>query len=348
MPDVVVIQEDVPSGLRVELRDADTPHARPRATPAFESGGPVEREKIYLPGRTRPILQIQQPRERDLVIKGAFRDHLHAQDGGTDARHAKQMRDRLETIRRRCNVVLVTWDGEQRVCFLAETKFGEESAFEKTYELTFDVLDAGAPGADVAAAARRAPGTEADLATQARALVAELRANLARARAALAARQLVDQLENGLDLADAALGDLQTAAEALQGADPKNVFAAVARATGAGRLAHTAATAVQLVARATGAASAVPTNDPDFVVAWWQLQFGVDDTMNIVIDLVRECRAQALARARQATRLYLVQPGDTLETIARNALGSAARAGELGLRPEDLVPGTYVRIPEAA
>jgi nucleoid-associated protein YgaU len=63
---------------------------------------------------------------------------------------------------------------------------------------------------------------------------------------------------------------------------------------------------------------------------------------------VQRLRAEARSRMQRAVRLYRVRPGDTLEAIARSELGDASRAGDLGLSPQDLVPGALIRIPEAA
>jgi hypothetical protein len=60
---------------------------------------------------------------------------------------------------------------------------------------------------------------------------------------------------------------------------------------------------------------------------------------------MRSLQFTANQRIASTTRLYQVAPGDTLESIAALKLGSPARAGDLGIRPQDLRPGRLIRLP---
>jgi hypothetical protein len=56
---------------------------------------------------------------------------------------------------------------------------------------------------------------------------------------------------------------------------------------------------------------------------------------------------KAATMAGSSTRLYQVQTGDTLESIAQTQLGSRARADEITLTGQTLVAGAWISIPGA-
>jgi len=125
----------LPDALTVELRDEDLPFGQRRDSAAFESGGTVRGETgnedgVRLPGG-RTIFHVLYAKDRPFEIKGAFRDSLVGVDG-----HARQMRDQpFEAIRKRSNLVKLTWSDESRIGLLKEAKFGEEDAHNITYYL---------------------------------------------------------------------------------------------------------------------------------------------------------------------------------------------------------------------
>jgi hypothetical protein len=342
MPERVTIREAVESGaLEVVLEGADLPHASIRERPAFESGGSVEHEAVYLPGAALPVIQVQQARERDMVIAGAFRVHLHVQDGGTDADHARTMRDRLEEIRYRAKPLRVTWGTQERLCFLHETKFSEESEFQIAYELTFRVLRGVArpqrtPREGVA---RGAPSTVAEQLGQD---VAERQAQWAALQAAAVSQAAVSTVLAGLAAVATGVESARSAAQTLEKASggPAKV-SALAAVLGAAGAAQTA------LAGLRDALAGLPSGASDLggELAYAAAKWGTLDTLSAVADQLRAAAQAARERARVGTRLYQVRPGDTLESIARQVLGNAGRAHELGLRADQLTAGRLVRIP---
>src|SRR5438105_15650395 len=99
-----VIEDVYNKDFRLELTKFDLPHGRARKEAAFELGGPVEHDKVWLDGRSGPVINVHQARNRPLTIKGHFRDHLWGADG-----HARRMVQELEAFRFRCRELLLTW-----------------------------------------------------------------------------------------------------------------------------------------------------------------------------------------------------------------------------------------------
>lgn len=344
----VFIEEDIAGGLRAELRDADGPFGRPRDTVGFNLGGTLEHTAIYLPGRDTPIFQIKQARERDFVLRGAFRDHLRAQDlGAADPTHAADQVELLERIRRRGNPVTVTRGADQIFGILAETDFGFEGDHDITYELTFKVSSRGGVAPDPQPATQTRTASGADLAQAIADDLAEHRARFAALAADAQSRAAQAAVLNALDLAAAAVSDVVVAAAALESTPTAPSFGDVARLDGLARAAQTAvggfAAAVALSAPAL-AAGGTPVN----VVATWQAVYPAAYAVTGWQDDLRTIRADNRARVRRAARLYTVRDGDTLESIAREQLGDASRAGELGVRADELRPGLVIRIPQEA
>jgi hypothetical protein len=342
----ITIRENIQAdALEVTLEGADLPLAAPREQPAFESGGPVERELIYLPGLEKPIVQVQQPRERPMVITGAFRVHQHLQDGGTDVDHARAMRDALEEIRYRCNPLTVSWGSQARDCFLAEARFGEESETEISYELTFDVL-AGPNRPERTPPQDPVTQPPSTIAEQLRAELAERRAEWEALRGTEVSKQVIDAVVVGLDTIDSGAGDAQTGAVALEQSSGPAKSAAVSTVMAHAAAARASTMTLRDVLATTTLAAAVPSGDPAAVTALWGAQFRTGATLLSALDQLRAVSLAARRRVQAGTRLYQVRPGDTLEAIARQTLGNAARVGDLGVRADQLVPGRLLRIPQ--
>jgi uncharacterized protein YkwD len=351
MPDTFTIEENLDSGaLSVTLQGSDMPYALPRSTPGFESGGPVEHEEIYLPGRERPIFQVKQARERPLVIKGAFRNHLFVRDGGdTGVSHARAMRDSIERIRKRANLLRLTWTGEQRLGLLTEATFGEESEHEISYELTFKiavgVLDRlGTANED----GQRHEPNRADVVADLRARLAEIQTRLDALAQMATTLSTVSSIAAAVSVADSALEQLAVDADALDQAPRTAVSTAAAKFFSTGKSVQAAVAAAASMIGNTLAADVVPSGQAEPLAAWFAFQLTSFDALTGVAIELQLQRTKARAQIRKTVRLYTVRPGDTLESIARKQLGDQARASELGLAPQDLRPGRVVRIPEAA
>jgi hypothetical protein len=338
MADVFVIEEATGSDRRrVELREYDLPHGRPRKGAAFELGGPVENNKIWLDGRSDPIIHTHQPRNRPLVIKGHFRDHLWAIEG-----HARAMMSRLEEMKFRARELTITWENIQLRVFLEETKFGVESINDITYELNFTVII----GASSEQRQRKNEDIEApvDLVALARARVAQMRAE---ADAAFLADMILLNLTTAFDAADEAMAAAEQAAQQFEDAGDRVASIPL----------ELVARCDQVKARMDDLRQIVLTTVDDVAIdvinvaslaGWWMLR---DDLMVVCTEVDDAMRALQLTARRsltKAARTYTVKVGDTLESIARDLLGNPARASDIGLQPHDLQPGRTIHLPEAA
>jgi len=156
-----IIRDAVNQKIEVKLDSVDLPHGRPRREAAFELGGEVNVDEVWLDGRSDPVIHVHQPRNRPLVVKGHFRDHLVGASG-----HARDMVRALNGFLFRAREVLCIWGDFRWRAFLKEAKFPVESAHEITYELTFTVLEGpfGAQAFKPAEIARGSPGDDTNLA----------------------------------------------------------------------------------------------------------------------------------------------------------------------------------------
>jgi hypothetical protein len=327
-----ITEKDVPSPREVVLDGDDMPYGEERGSAAFESGGKLVRERIDLPGRDAPIFHVHASPERPMVLKGAFRDWL------TSTGHARVMRDALLALWRRANLLRLVWGDQERDVLLDEPKFGEESEHSITYELTFEVATAPDSLSFEAAPPETAASTLVDV----------LKERLAARRAAMARvgleRTLLQSILAGVD---AVLGGLDTLQREVSGLDRTvgDLGARVRRVTGIADRVRQLADAPQRLLRQLALQRALTVARAEDIAAGWKAQFDCVLTLDDVLDGMRTVRAEARRRERAADRLYRVKPGDTLESIAGALLGGAARAGELGLRADELTPGRLVRLP---
>jgi hypothetical protein len=334
MSDVFTFKEiDVPGPLKVELRSYDAPFGRPHTLAAFESGGEVKRTKTELPGRTEPVFQVRVANsQRDLEVSGAFRDFRMG------AGHARAMRDAVERLRLRANLLQITWGDDTWKGLLVETKYGHEGVGHLPYTLRFEI--ASGPGSETAVqpVARRGGADALD------AVLAQLRAR----RAPPAALE-----RNFLDAFNAVMSSIDSGMEAVSDAARTGEEFAN-RANRAARRITSLATQVQgKVAeldsmmgglRASAMSTLRQAASVADVDAWRFSILGLGGDLKTAL---RETKAEERRREREGTKLYVVKPGDTLESIARSALGDAGRAGSLGYQPRDLIPGRLIRVPEA-
>lgn len=293
----------------------------------------MKHAKTELPGRTEPVFQVRVANShRDLEVNGAFRDYRMGSG------HGRAMRDAIERIRTRANLLQITWGDDTWKGLLIETKYGYEGVGHLPYMLRFSV--ASAPGSETATqpAARRGGADALD------AVLAQLRAR--RAPPASLERSFLDQFNAIMNAIDSGMEAVSDAART--GEEFAN------RANRAARRITSLATQVQgkvseldaMMGRMQAAATstlqqAASVADVD---AW---RFNTLQLNGDIKTALRETKAEERRREREGTKLYIVKPGDTLESIARAAVGDAGRAGDLGYQPRDLVPGRLIRIPEA-
>lgn len=357
MSDTFTIEEIVSSGdgLRVVLAGTDAPYGRPRDMAALESGGPVEHEEIYFPGRKKPIYQIKQARQRPLVIKGAFRDHLAVSFDGVEVgtQHARSMRDQLEAIRERCNPLRLTWasddgDGQERQGILSESSFGEETSSQITYELTFKIA-IGVAG-NTSNGNSKAPTRQdtSDTSSQ-----SENLASTQMQKASLlslnfpVSQPVVQSLISSISTTQSALGNSTVAALSFERAPSASRASAAQKLLGAAKSAVLSVLDTLRFYQETTVDMMVPTGDPVAQIAWWNVQYGGLDDWLAILNQMRNVAAEARKQIYRTERLYLIRQGDTLESIARQTLGDASRAGQLGVRQDQLIPGLLLRIPQA-
>jgi hypothetical protein len=157
-------------------------------------------------------------------------------------------------------------------------------------------------------------------------------------------RDLLQSILAGLD---AVLSSLDTVQREVSGLDRTigNLGARVRRVIGVADRVQQLAAAPQNFLRQLDVQRRLTVAHANAIAEGWRAQFDCVLTLDDVLDGMRTVRAEARRRQRAADRLYRVKPGDTLESIASALLGSAARAGELGVREDELAPGRLLRLP---
>lgn len=357
-PSPFVFTEDIPSGaLSITLEDTDMPYGRARELSAFQSGGKVDIAQggIYNPGSDRVVLQMMAVRENKLTIKGAFRDRIRAgaqrsSAGAAEPNYARSMRDKIEHIKRRGNLLKISWNGDERSGVIEETVFDEEGPHDISYAITFfiTVPPTGTSLRD-----------DTGLLTKPTPSIEDLRAQMA----ANHAQQMADELtlatnaavvagiSNALGfVANAidALGTMTTTMERQVLSTPQQIATA---ANNVNSSAQNVQTQIQAVRDAgfdqMPADQAMVNQSIDDYMKWWVWQNNTSTHLDQTMDAMRQIRLQTNQQVKKATKLYRVQSGDTLESIALTQLGSQARAADLGIRPDQLVVGAYIRVPQA-
>lgn len=308
----------------------------------------LQHEAVYLPGHEGVLYQVQQARLRNLEFHGHFRDHLRAQDLGTaDVGHARNMVRAIEQIRKRANLLTVSLGKDSWTCLLTEAKFSWEGPQDCLYEIVLAVA-ANAETVVEAPNATQPQVVPSDLAAQIQADLAEARAKMAALALRANALQLQVTILNIFDHASASARDLTEAVSTLALVNRASASAAAARVDGAGRSVQTQLQTLLKLLATTKPQAIVPDGDPGGLLAWHSASIGASVTATTSIDRARSLRGHARSRVTKASRVYVVRTDDTLESIAASELGDRSRAGELGVRSDELRPGLNIRIPEAS
>lgn len=333
MGDRVTIEEiGVPTPLRLVLEESDLPFAEEMGSEAFSSGGKLIKERIDLPGNKTPILHILNAPHRPLVINGAWRDWQWAQSG-----HARTQKALTERIRTRANQLKIQWSSQEYTAILDEAKYGEESDRSITYELTFEIITSP----DQTDVREAEPKAAIDTATT---INDVLKSRKQKTAALPMNRSVQQQVQSKLNDAYTAVANVQREVTALSKA-VGNVTGQVRRVMGFVQSAQVAVTAVQAAFRTLQAERDLIKRNAESVSQFWQTQFAADVEFTDALAGLQAIRREARRRQVNATRLYRVRAGDTLEIIAQRTLGNVARVNELGVRPDQLVVGSLVRIP---
>ena len=335
-PRHVVIEEteDVNDARRVELTNAtlSLPYARPYDTPAFTEGGAMRHEKVFLDGAPEPIFQLHQADYRELQIVGSFRDRR----GGIG--FAKGMRDRVEEIRRRGNIVRLIWGDEAWEGLLGETELGREGDGHIGYTIKFEI--SRGPDVSIDPLPETPRGNED--------AIARVRAEFARHAAppgAVAAR-----VAFAIAVADAAvsqgLRDLHTVIAAAP-KDRERTAEDSARVIGFAAAAQSHAGDFLALVQNSAAPDVNADDSQEAREAWEQWRAAITASLSDVESACQATQIEERSRLNQRSVLHRVTAGDTLDSLAQRYYGTDASASRLRLRASDLRVGRTVRIPEA-
>lgn len=343
-PDPFIIEEMVSGGLTLTLDDFDLPFGRAREIDAFTSGGKVDiaEDGIYNPGSKLPVVQLMQlNKNKPMVLKGHFRDHLWGVDG-----HARAQQVLTEKIRKNGNAVRITWGAQVREGVLWETSFGEQDEHNFSYELTFLVV------VDPHEDSQRTTDQPTQETPSLEDITADMLERVQQMNADATAQ--VIEAENQFILAAAfstltnSLNDLSTVTNVIERSvfpTPQDAAAQAKRVDSSAQSAQTAVVSALAVldpmTPALGASSSERTS-------WSSYQLNASVALDDITDDLRTVRAQARKIVNDATQLYQVKQGDTAESIAQSELRARGRSHQLGISDAQLKDkvGSYIRIPK--
>lgn len=342
-----ILIEEIVGGQSVTLTEHELPYGRRHELAAFESGVEVDiaEDGVYNPGSDRVTIPVMQPRYLPMVLKGRFHDAFFPKDPG----HSRSQRDKLTKLAQRANPVKITWGDDERQGLLRIAKFGEESEFDIAYDLTFFIA---VPPTGTAPPRQDGLLPPTDDPSD---LLSQLQAQAAQHQAALDAVALrtfaASQYASLFSSANAALEAASTAALAFataQVSTPHQILSAGRSVIASVQSTQDQFTALKAYTQNLDDEDAVSPVTADNITAWWAWSYDAQDDFLSILDTLRTIAQTAQLALRKATQIYQVQEGDTLESIAQQKLGARGRSLDLGISQADLVPGNYVRIPEAA
>lgn len=331
-----VIEQTAGSRKKVTLSDFDAPHGAPRRGALFELGGKSQHKTIRLSGRQTPIIHTETVAWAPNVIKGHLRDHFAGIDG-----HGQQIVDDLQDILDDQVPVKLTCGPWTWLAFPDEFKLPVEGLNDFTYELHFEILSR--PGQ------KAPPNHDDDILPYPTDFSAEIQGELAALQAVLLAQQIATDVQvllaTQMVALDSSLDAEVVASAAFENADLPGVAQALALGAAAQQV-SSRCDDVSAELEPLSPADALTATGDDAIASWQAWQFAM-------LSLLDECRSRmwsvkftANKRIRSVSRPYKVAPGDTVDSIAREQLGSAARASDLNLRQQDLVAGRTIRIPK--
>lgn len=357
MADQFIIEEaEGPDPITVTLEKHEMPFGRPRRGAAFDLGGPVNHDEIWLDGRTTPIIHAKQAQFHPIILKGHFRDRFKENDGDAWAFVQK-----LESIRGRMRPLKLSWWNLTWKAFMADGKFPVEGTSDFTYEMHFKILEG--PGAQQKEkdpdALLQMTSAPSDLAAQVQQMLSADRLKII---GFFVLHTAANAINSAFDNVDAAMTNLQDAAAAFENAPASanaEAQALISKATEASNRCSDLSTALDnlnapsLSAGADGIAPSGPAAPGGVLAdtsatsqnAYWAWLTATWIDILTAQDALRTMRFTARQRINKATQIYIVADGDTLESIAEAKLGSASQAQLLGYKPGDLKRGRQIRIP---
>lgn len=334
-----VIEQIVGAGIEpksVTLSDHDAPFGAPRKGGMFNLGGRNEKHVVRLDGRQTPIIHTRHTVWSPAVIKGHLRDHFTGQDG-----HGQAIVDTLQDILDDQLPVKLTCGPWTWTAFPDEFTLPVEGLNDFTYELKFEVLSR--PGQKQQLTADIINPFPTDLTSEIQQLLAEQAASLLVLQLAADTQIALATMTGALD---ASLSQALLATSAFENAGLPGTSEALAMAAAAAQV-TTACDDLSAELEPLDPGTALTSSAEDAIAAWQAQQFAM-------LMQIEECRSRmwqvaftANKRVRSVSKVYVVQDGDTPDSIALAQLGSAARAADLHVRQQDLVVGRRIRIPKS-
>lgn len=331
-----VIEQTTGSKRKVTLAEHDAPFGAARKGGMFNLGGKNERTVVRLDGRQSPIIHTKFTVWEPAIVKGHLRDHFTGVSG-----HGQQIISDLQDILDDQLPVTLTCGQWTWTAFPDEFKLPVEGLNDFTYELRFEILSR--PGQ------KPPPNHDDEILPYPTDFTAEMQSVLAEQRATLLAQQIAADVQIALatmmDALDTSLDATVVATTAFENADLPGVAQALSMGAAAQQV-SSRCDDVSAELESLAPADALTATGDDSIAAWQAQQFAMLSSLDECRSRMWKVRFTANKRVRSVSRPYKVAPGDTIDSVAREQLGSAARASDLNLRQQDLVVGRTIRIPK--
>jgi len=351
-PIALSIIEDGPNGKplagqSIVLEKDDAPHGQARDEVGFEQGGELrlgDQEGTYYPGRSQPTHFVQQFRPTPPSFHGALRDSLWGEAG-----HSQKIVDAILAVAGRGRYCTVFWGDYSFVGLLVRPKLEREDEADWRYELGFVVSTIA--GTEQQDDAQRSTARTTEVLTD---IVAGLQADMAAQRATLEALQIEATTRLSVlkaqDAVEVSLLAVQQAAKSIEAATVGQGKQAVALVKRVDSECAAAMAACKELAQSFGqlqSSAALTVKNSGAAVQFYGVQSDVAIAMLYCRSRLRQMRGEVAARLQKNSQVHRVAPGETLEDIAAQRLGSRGRAAELGLTDRDVVPGQLLELPGA-
>ena len=347
---VVIEEVGVTDPIKITLTGDDLPKGGQRDEALWQEGGDVkvgsDPKGVWLPGRKKPIFFALYADETQRKIKGRLGDHFHGVDGYADG-----IKNQCERLRKRMNIVRVTWAGREFRGMLVNATWDIEGPHDLTYELTFSVGEVAEGGSPERLRAKDPNDTaDSNMVTQLR---ADLEARRAEVLALSLQQQVVVQLTTAFTQLDSVMADAESALRIVEAGTlgkANRIMQSINRAISSAGAVQDQAKRLADYFKDKSPSDLLDASAVNKLGASMRTEAVSRDTVEAtkaIRDAMRSARVQQTALLRKSSRIYVVQEGDTAATIAQMVLGNRARAEELGVTQRDLVPGRKLRLPEA-
>lgn len=308
-------------------------------------GGRQRVTKDYYPGNEEPVLHVMGSEETDVSISGRLWDKKFPEPGA-----ALKFATNLDNLRRRGNLLKISWGPWARFAVLGETKFNLKTTKEIEYQLMFTILGFNPPRHCKVTKSKKIPY---DTSQELQGLTAEFTS----ISGVAIPTTILDEINGLISAAASAIAVVTDYVDSTMGTIESTVKA-VNRALGLIIVATSAVHRLQTRLRriAFTDLSNVSVGASEFERPISQSWGGIGTiritlrqsmVLNFTLHKLRDSLKEIINQLPQAR--HLVQSGDTLQSLSHKYYGDSSEWNKIkdfnDLEDTTLVPGQIIEIP---